>query len=189
MQREENKAGKARIMGIDPGTNVLGYALIEGDKNSIKLINLGVVKMGHLNSQAEKLKRLYDRVQKLIEVYQPYEMAVEAPFYGKNVQSMLKLGRAQGVALAAGFSGDLSVFEYSPKEIKLSVTGNGNASKEQVAGMVAHLCGSPLREKFLDDTDALAVAICHKLRISDGNLGQKSRKRYSGWKDFVKNRK
>lgn len=189
MEIEKQKKGVRRIIGIDPGTNVLGYALIEADKKSIRLINLGVVKMGHLQSQAEKLHRLFQRVQKLIEVYNPNEMAVEAPFYGKNVQSMLKLGRAQGVALAAGFSRGLEVYEYSPKQIKLSVTGNGNASKEQVSGMVAHLCGSPLNEKFLDATDALAVAICHNLRETDGNLGRSnSSKRYTDWKDFVKSR-
>jgi len=178
-----------RIIGIDPGTNVLGYALIEVSGQSIKLVNLGVVKMAHLNSQAEKLQRIYERVTKLIEVYSPHSMAVEAPFYGKNVQSMLKLGRAQGVALAAGFQHQLSVFEYSPKQIKLSVTGNGNSSKEQVAGMVAHLSGNKLNEKFLDATDALAVAICHHLRSGDGNLGKKvSSGRFSSWKDFARSR-
>lgn len=182
------KHGK-RIIGIDPGTNILGYALIEIKGNSIHLVNLGIVKMAHLGSQANKLKRLYDRVDKLIEVYEPEQMAVEAPFYGKNVQSMLKLGRAQGVALAAGFGKGLEVFEYSPKQIKLAVSGNGNASKEQVAGMVAHLCNTKLNEKFLDATDALAVSICHHLRMGDGNLGDKnSKNRYKNWKDFVKSR-
>nr|MBS0037416.1 crossover junction endodeoxyribonuclease RuvC [Saprospiraceae bacterium] len=180
---------KERIIGIDPGTNVLGYALIEIENKKIKLINLGVVKMGHLESQAEKLNKIFDRVDKLIEVYSPDYMAVEAPFFGKNVQSMLKLGRAQGVALAAGFKNNLTVFEYSPKQIKLSVTGNGNSSKEQVAGMVAHLSGSKINEKFLDATDALAVAICHHLKLGDGNLGTKSRdKRFSSWKDFAKSK-
>lgn len=178
-----------RIIGIDPGTNVLGYAVIEISNKQIKLVNLGVVKMGHLDSQAEKLKRIFQRVSKLIEVYEADQMAVEAPFFGKNVQSMLKLGRAQGVALAAGFQKDLLVFEYSPKQIKLSVTGNGNASKEQVAGMVNHLTTSKINEQFLDATDALAVAICHHLRLSDGNLSRKQGdKKFSSWKDFAKSK-
>lgn len=178
-----------RIIGIDPGTNVLGYAVIEIENKKIKLINLGVVKMGHLDSQANKLMRLFERVSKLIEVYEAGEMAVEAPFFGKNVQSMLKLGRAQGVALAAGFQQGLSVYEYSPKQIKLAVTGNGNASKEQVAGMVTHLTGTKINEKFLDATDALAVAICHHLKIGDGNLSKRQEgEKFKSWKEFAKSR-
>lgn len=188
MERADSNTIKKRIIGIDPGTNILGYAVIEADKKQIRLINLGVVKMGHLENHAEKLQRLYQRVSKLIQVYEAGEMAVEAPFFGKNVQSMLKLGRAQGVALAAGFQNGLSVYEYSPKQIKLAVTGNGNASKEQVAGMMTHLTGTSINEKFLDATDALAVAICHHLKHGEGNLSGKQQQKFSSWKDFAKSK-
>ena len=125
-----------RLLGIDPGTNILGYAVIEVVGKQMKPLDIGVIKMGNLKTHQLKLKKIFERIQTIIEVYSPKEMAIEAPFYAKNVQSMLKLGRAQGVSIAAGITMGVEVTEYSPKKIKQSVTGNGNASKEQVAAML-----------------------------------------------------
>ena len=172
-----------RILGIDPGTNVLGYAVIEIRQKQITLIQLGTLNMGHLDSPYLKLKQIFQGVQKIIHQYAPKEMAVEAPFYGKNVQSMLKLGRAQGVAIAAGITNDISITEYPPKKIKQSITGSGNASKEQVAGMLASILNKNLADESLDATDALATAVCHFYK-SGSLVGGK--KRYSGWASFIK---
>jgi crossover junction endodeoxyribonuclease RuvC len=149
------------ILGIDPGTNVMGYGLIKVSGNHAVLITLGVLKLTRLSDQALKLKRIFERTMMLIEEYHPDELALEAPFYGKNVQSMLKLGRAQGVALAAGLSRDIPVFEYSPRKIKQAITGNGNASKQQVSGMVQKILNFKEEPKYLDATDGLATALCH----------------------------
>jgi len=172
-----------RILGIDPGTNFLGYAVIETKKNKISLLTIGVVSMKHLSSHQLKLKKIFERLQEIIRGYQPHEMAVEAPFYGKNVQSMLKLGRAQGVAIAAGITLGVEITEYSPKKIKQSVTGNGNASKEQVAAMLVNILDQKLDTEYLDSTDALAAAICHHYQ-SNSVLGKG--KKYSGWDSFIK---
>jgi len=149
------------ILGIDPGTNIMGYGLIHQSGNKIRLITMGILKLGKYSNHALKLKKIFERTLGLIDEYKPDEMALEAPFYGKNVQSMLKLGRAQGVAMAAGLYKDLPIFEYSPKKIKLSITGNGNASKEQVAGMLSNLVEFNEAPEFLDATDGLAAAVCH----------------------------
>ena len=126
-----------RILGVDPGTNVLGYAVLEIENKKLKLVNIGVVRMQHLKEQAEKLRMIYEQIGAIIEMHSPTELAIEAPFYGKNIQSMLKLGRAQGVAMAAALAHGLSIDEYSPKKIKQSVTGSGNATKMQVAAMLS----------------------------------------------------
>ncbi len=169
-------------MGIDPGTNIMGYGLILVRGNALSLVNMGVLKLGKLPNQALKLKRIFESSLHLIDEYKPDELALEAPFYGKNVQSMLKLGRAQGVAMAAGLYRDIPIFEYSPKKIKQSITGNGSASKEQVAAMITKLVKIQETPEYLDITDALAVAVCHyfqKGAVSDT-------KSYSGWSAFVK---
>ncbi len=175
-----------RILGVDPGTNVLGYALVEVAGNKLKLVEMGVVSMQHLGSQQEKLRRILERLRKLIVEYRPREMAIEAPFFGKNVQSMLKLGRAQGVAIAAAMTEGLETAEYSPKEIKKAVTGNGNATKEQVAAMLERMLSEKVDKQMLDATDALAAAVCHYHRknspLSSGG------KRYKDWKSYLKDR-
>lgn len=172
------------ILGIDPGTNVLGFGVIEADKTGIRVIELGVVTFAHVGDEhTVKLRYIFEQVQDLIQQHKPAEMAIEAPFFGKNVQSMLKLGRAQGVAIAAGMVNGLAITEYSPKKIKQAVTGNGNASKEQVAGMLENILNRKLGEKQLDATDALAAAVCHWFQSSRGLPGQKQHK---GWGAFLK---
>lgn len=170
------------ILGIDPGTTIMGYGLIKVSGQKMELITLGVLKLSALSNQPLKLRKIFERTLSLIDEYHPDELAIEAQFFGKNVQSMLKLGRAQGVAISAALFRDIPYTEYEPKKIKKSITGNGNASKEQVAAMLKHLIGLKEDPEFLDATDALATAICH------GNqrkiLGEKS---YSGWDSFVKN--
>ena len=174
-----------RILGIDPGTNVLGFAIIDADKKNIVVVEMGVVTFAHISSDDHtvKLRYIFEQVQDLIQLHKPSEMAIEAPFFGKNVQSMLKLGRAQGVAIAAGMVNHLVITEYMPKKIKKAVTGNGNASKEQVAGMLETILHTKFTEKYFDATDALATAICHWYQGSlPGVAGKKS---YSGWKSFL----
>jgi len=172
-----------RILGIDPGTNILGYAVIETKKNKISLLTIGILSMKSLASHQLKLKKIFEGIQKIIVTYQPNEMAIEAPFFGKNVQSMLKLGRAQGVAIAAAITKNVEITEYSPKKIKQSVTGNGNASKEQVAAMLVNILDQKLDAETLDSTDALATAICHHYQ-SNSPLG--GGKKYSGWDSYIK---
>lgn len=171
------------ILGIDPGTNIMGYGLIHQQGNKIRLITLGILKLGKYSNHAIKLKKIFERTMAIIEEHKPDELSIEAPFFGKNVQSMLKLGRAQGVAMAAALYKDLPIFEYSPKKIKQSITGNGNASKEQVAGMLANLVELGDAPEFLDATDALAAAVCHYFQGNSASQGAK----YSGWKSFLKN--
>lgn len=174
------------ILGIDPGTNVLGYAVIQQMGKSIHLRQLGVIKFHKYDSHQQKLKKIFERLQEIIDIHKPTEMAVEAPFYGKNPQSMLKLGRAQGVAIAAGVTKKLEVFEYSPKKIKLAITGSGNASKEQVAGMLPNLINmSNFHVQELDATDALATAICHHFQ-TDNALKIGGGKAYTDWAAFIK---
>lgn len=173
-----------KLLGIDPGTNVLGYAIIEVRKKKLFLVQHGVLTLSHLDSHALKLKSIFERIQQLIEQYQPKEMAIEAPFFGKNVQSMLKLGRAQGVAIAAAITMGVEMTEYAPKKIKQSVTGNGNASKEQVAAMLESILKQKLTQLSLDATDALAAAVCHFYQ-SSSVLGKQGK--YSGWKGFLDN--
>ncbi len=175
-----------RILGVDPGTNVLGYAIIEVTGSRLRLVEMGVVSMLHLGSQQQKLRKILERLRQLINMYHPREMAIEAPFFGKNVQSMLKLGRAQGVAIAAAMTEGLETAEYAPKEIKKAVTGNGNATKEQVAAMLERMLAEKVDEKMLDATDALAAAVCHYHRKSSPLSG--NGKKYKDWKSFLKDR-
>jgi crossover junction endodeoxyribonuclease RuvC len=181
MQREKSK--ERIILGIDPGTAVMGYGIVKEVGSQISLICLGVVKMQHLDDHPLKLKRIFESTSSLIEQYKPDCLALEAPFYGKNIQVMLKLGRAQGVAMAAGLAKNLPIFEYSPKKIKQSITGNGNAGKEQVAAMLKQLLKFSETPEFLDATDGLAVAVCHSFQKIDTSGTGKS---YSGWESFVK---
>ena len=173
-----------RLLGVDPGTNILGFAIIEVKGKKLHLLELGVVHLKQFKEQELKLKRIFERIQVIIDIYAPREMAIEAPFYGKNPQSMLKLGRAQGVAMAAAITKDLEITEYSPKKIKQSVTGNGNAAKEQVAAMLTQTFRIDLSDHYLDATDALAAAVCHYYQSKAFPGGGK---RYNGWDAFVKN--
>jgi crossover junction endodeoxyribonuclease RuvC len=175
-------ASERIILGIDPGTNIMGYGLIKQKGNTMVLITMGILQLGKYGNHALKLKKIFERTLSLIEQYHPDELAIEAPFYGKNVQSMLKLGRAQGVAMAAGLFKEVPIFEYSPKKIKQSITGNGNAGKEQVAGMLKTLLGFKDIPDNLDATDGLAAAVCHFFQGDKPLQG----KNYSGWKNFVK---
>ena len=150
------------ILGIDPGTLVMGYGLISVNKSSVSLIEMGVLQLSKHKDHAERLQLIYKKMESLIKIHKPVAVAIEAPFFGKNVQSMLKLGRAQGVAIAAAMMHGLMTTEYAPRKIKQSVTGRGNASKEQVWAILQHTL--KLEEeniKFLDATDAVAVALCH----------------------------
>jgi crossover junction endodeoxyribonuclease RuvC len=170
------------ILGVDPGTTVMGYGLIEVENKQLKLIQYGVIKLSKYEGHALKLSKIYERIVQLIDEYHPDEMAIEAPFFGKNIQSMLKLGRAQGVAIAAAISRQVPIVEYAPKKIKQSVTGNGNASKEQVAAMLQRLLkfNDEKQNRLLDATDALGVALCHYL-----NKGE-NKKEAKGWETFLK---
>ncbi len=170
-------------MGIDPGTNLLGYAVLDIAQSRLHVVEIGVIKMAHLFSHQLKLKCIFEKLQTLIERHHPTELAIEAPFFGKNVQSMLKLGRAQGVAMAAGLTKGLIISEYSPKKVKQSITGNGNASKEQVAAMLQHILKVELKAHTFDATDALAVALCHHYQSNRTTGGKK---RYSNWSSYLK---
>lgn len=170
------------ILGIDPGTNVMGYGLINCQGQKINLIQFGVIHLSKYPNHEIKLKRIYDRISELISEYLPDEVALEAPFYGENVQSMLKLGRVQGVAMAAALNKEIPINEYAPRKIKQSVTGNGNASKEQVASMIQMLLKFDDAPKLLDATDALAVAICN--HFSTGT-NVNSSKGGNNWKTFI----
>ena len=173
------------ILGIDPGTSILGYGIIEVKGKQMSLLALGVVRMDKIDDHALKLKKIFERCIELIDGFHPDELAIEAPFFGKNVQSMLKLGRAQGVAIAAALSRQLSIAEYAPRKIKQSITGNGNASKEQVAAMIQRLLkieDSQMPEK-MDATDGLAAAVCHFYQTSNPIMGTKS----NSWKSFLSN--
>ncbi len=172
------------ILGIDPGTLVMGYGLVHIQNNKLSLIALDVIKLDKLDEHSDRLKKIFERVVELIDQYKPDELAIEAPFFGKNVQSMLKLGRAQGVAIAAALSKNIPMTEYSPKKIKMSITGNGNASKEQVAAMLESLLNFKHDDKYLDATDALGAAVCHYFQNKTAASGAK--KSYSGWDAFIK---
>lgn len=180
----ETKVAEKIILGVDPGTRIMGYGLISVAGSQLTLLQYGVIRLEKLSSHELKLKRIYERISQIIDEYLPDEMAVEAPFYGVNVQSMLKLGRAQGVAMAAALSRDVPIVEYLPKKVKQSVTGNGNSSKEQVAYMLDNLFKQKLEREFLDATDALAVAVCHFMHGNTKALtGNNSKKK--GWAAFV----
>jgi len=168
------------IIGLDPGTNIMGYGVIIVKGSKIQLLQFGVIHLGKVDSHELRLKKIFDRVLSLIDEYHPDEVALEAPFFGKNVQSMLKLGRAQGVAMSAALHREIPIIEYAPKKVKQSVTGNGNASKEQVARMLMTLLAIKELPKLLDATDALAVAVCH--HYQNGQVKSKTK----SWEACVK---
>lgn len=173
------------ILGIDPGTNVMGYGVLQVNGNKAGLVSMGVVDLRKMRDPYLRLGRIFERVTGIIDEYLPDEMAIEAPFFGKNVQSMLKLGRAQGVAIAAAIHHDIPIHEYAPLKIKMAITGQGQASKEQVAGMLQRLLhiDSADMPRFMDATDALGAAYCHFLQLSTPETGARH---YSSWKDYVK---
>lgn len=170
------------ILGIDPGTTIMGFGLIKVVGKKMEFMQLNELLLQKYNDPYVKLKLIFERTIHLIDTYHPDEIAIEAPFFGKNVQSMLKLGRAQGVAMAAGLSREIPITEYLPKKIKMAVTGNGNASKEQVARMLQSLLKLKTLPKNLDSTDGLAAAVCHFYNSGKVEIG----KSYSGWESFVK---
>ncbi len=149
------------ILGIDPGTIIMGYSVIEVFNNAITIRELDVLKLASTKDNYYRLQKIYQKVTQLMNTFSPTEFAIEAPFFGKNVQSMLKLGRAQGVAIAAAMEKGIPISEYSPRKIKQSITGKGNADKEQVWMMLQRITGLPEKPKYFDATDALAVAVCH----------------------------
>jgi crossover junction endodeoxyribonuclease RuvC len=169
------------ILGIDPGTLVMGYGLIQIKGKVVSTAGIGVIKLEKFDDHAVRLRRIFERTVGIIEEFKPDELAIEAPFFGKNVQSMLKLGRAQGVAIAAALSRGIPITEYSPKKIKMAITGNGNASKEQVSAMLQQILGFKTETKYLDATDALGAALCHYFQNSRTASGPS----YSGWKSFL----
>lgn len=168
------------ILGLDPGTNIMGYGIICIKGTAISLLQFGVIHLNKYAGHELKLKKIFERVSGLVDEYHPDEVALEAPFFGKNVQSMLKLGRAQGVAMSAALSREIPIVEYAPRKIKQSVTGNGNASKEQVARMLMSLLCIRELPKLLDATDALAVAVCHYFQQRTPKSKGKS------WESFLK---
>ena len=186
----KNKTDKI-ILGIDPGTRILGFGVIRVLDRKVEYLHMGVVNLKGTKDHFVTLRTIYEEVTKIIEKYNPDELAVEAPFYGKNVQVMLKLGRAQGAAIAAAIRRDIPIFEYAPRSIKLAVTGKGAASKEQVAMMAQRLLGIDIAQEYLDATDALAIALCHHDHVSNPVLAaasgsRKGGKKLSGsWEQFV----
>ena len=171
------------ILGIDPGTIIMGFGLISISNKEIKLMEMGVLKLSNKQDAYERLEKIHQTVSELIHLHKPDSFAIEAPFFGKNVQSMLKLGRAQGVAIAAAMQAGLAVSEYSPKKVKQSITGNGNASKEQVLKMLQRMLKFEDEPKYFDATDALSVAVCH--HFQDNPLMQTEGKKVKDWKAFI----
>ncbi len=172
------------ILGIDPGTNIMGYGVIKIIGAKASMIAMGVIDLRKYHDSYLKLGKIFERVTGIIDSYLPDEMAIEAPFFGKNVQSMLKLGRAQGVAMAAAIHRDIPITEYAPLKIKLAITGSGAASKEQVAGMLQRLLSIKTKDmpKFLDATDALGAAYCHYMRITGPVIESNG---CSSWKEYI----
>lgn len=171
------------ILGIDPGTNLMGYGVLKVLDNKAQMITMGVIDLRKFSDAYMKLGHIYERVTGIIDSYLPDEMAIEAPFFGKNVQSMLKLGRAQGTAIAAAIRHGVPIHEYAPMKIKMAITGQGQASKEQVATMLQRILKINERDMcdFMDATDALGAAYCHFLQLNR----PVSQAHYRGWKDFV----
>jgi crossover junction endodeoxyribonuclease RuvC len=188
------------ILGIDPGTLIMGYGLVLCTGSQLTLIAMGVLKLSAKNDSYERLRLIHKKVKDLITEYHPHDFAIEAPFFGKNVQSMLKLGRAQGVAIATAMNAGLPVTEYSPKKVKQSVTGNGNSGKEQVWKMLQHILKLEEHIKEYDASDALAVAVCHHFqnnlpeqitgkysdRSTAGSSNRKAGKKSGGWETFLR---
>ena len=171
------------ILGIDPGTQVMGYGILRVVNNKPELLAMGVLQLSKYDDHYLKLRRIFERIIGLIDEFLPDELAIEAPFFGKNVQSMLKLGRAQGVAMAAALSRDIPIFEYAPLKIKMSITGNGRAAKEQVAYMLQHFLHIPdgNMPTQMDATDGLAAAVCHYFQTNNPT----QEKKFTSWKDFI----
>ncbi len=163
------------ILGIDPGTRIMGYGIILVQNGQMKLLQYGVINLSKYEGGELKLKKIFERISQIIKEFAPDEMALEAPFFGKNVQSMLKLGRAQGVAMAAALAHEIPIVEYSPKSVKQAVTGNGNASKEQVAAMLEATLKMSLDKTLYDATDAIGIAVCH--HYSDNAIVRASQKK------------
>ena len=172
-----------KILGIDPGTNIMGFGLIELIDQKINLVEFDVLILDKIKDPHLKLKNIYEKTTLLIDTYNPNELAIEAPFFGKNIQSMLKLGRAQGASMIAGINKNIPIFEYAPKKIKLAVTGRGQSSKEQVAAMLMHMLQIKQKPKHLDSTDGLAVAVCHALQR---NISQNQKAKSKSWSEFIK---
>lgn len=180
------------ILGIDPGTLIMGYGLISVNKSSVSLIEMGVLHLSKHKDHSERLRLIFKKMESLIALHQPAEVAIEAPFFGKNVQSMLKLGRAQGVAIAAAMMSGLQAVEYSPRKIKQSVTGRGSATKEQVWMMLQHTLNIVDDVKYMDATDAVAVALCHHyqnrtaVQLETTKVAAPAKKKKAGdWASFV----
>lgn len=171
------------ILGIDPGTNVMGWGLISVTGNKAKMIAMGVIELKKYASHYLRLGKIFERVTSIIDMYKPDEVAIEAPFFGRNVQSMLKLGRAQGVAITAAIMRDIPITEYEPRKIKVAITGNGAAAKEQVAGMLKKMLKISKEDMDvqMDATDALGAAYCHFLQMNKPEVEHK----FSSWKDFA----
>ncbi len=174
---------KQIILGIDPGTVIMGFALIEATGNGIKLIAMDILKPGNNKNAYEKLQMIHSKICEIINLHHPTSFAIEAPFFGKNVQSMLKLGRAEGVAIAAAMQCNIPVTEYSPKKVKQSITGNGNAGKQQVFKMLQRIVSIEEKPQYLDATDALAVALCHHYHMNSP-LAAKT-KGFKNWQEYV----
>lgn len=179
MKKNIHKNPESIVLGIDPGTGIMGYGILHFSGQSSSIIQYGVIHLNKFKNHEVKLKKIFERVLNLIDEYNPDEIALEAPFYGKNVQSMLKLGRAQGVAMAAALSREIPIREYAPRKVKKSVTGNGNASKEQVSKMLMSLLKIKDSPRLLDATDALAVALCHHFQKKSPVT------KSSSWKAFI----
>jgi crossover junction endodeoxyribonuclease RuvC len=170
------------ILGIDPGTKIMGYGVIQVTGKNVELITMGNCNFSREGDHYTRLKKIFDSTLELIDTYHPDELAIEAPFYGKNVQSMLKLGRAQGVAISAALSREVPIFEYAPRKIKMAITGQGAASKEQVAAFLKSTLKFDEIPRNLDATDGLAAAMCHYYQRNPSDSG----KNYTGWNDFLK---
>ena len=177
------------ILGVDPGTLVMGYSIIRVQQHTIQVMQIDVLKLSSKQDNYERLQLIHQKIIDLLKQHSPDECAIEAPFFGKNVQSMLKLGRAQGVAIAAAMTSGVPVTEYSPKKVKQSITGNGNAGKEQIFKMLQNIVTLPDKPQYFDATDALAVAVCHhfqdKIAIP-ASTKPAARKRKEGWETFLK---
>jgi crossover junction endodeoxyribonuclease RuvC len=177
------------ILGVDPGTLIMGYSIIRVQQSTIQVVQIDVLKLSSKRDNYERLQLIHKKMLELLQQHCPDEFAIEAPFFGKNVQSMLKLGRAQGVAIAAAINCGVPVTEYSPKKVKQSITGNGNAGKEQIFKMLQNIVALPDKPQYFDATDALAVAVCHhfqeKLVVPESKKTT-TRKQSSSWETFLK---
>jgi crossover junction endodeoxyribonuclease RuvC len=178
------------ILGVDPGTLVMGYGLISVNKSNVSLVEMGVLQLSRHKDHAERLQLIFKKMESLIKLHKPVAVAIEAPFFGKNVQSMLKLGRAQGVAIAAAMNNGLHAAEYAPRKVKQSITGRGNATKEQVLNMLKHTLKFEEDVRFMDATDAVAVALCHHyqdrtIELKKDNIPKVKAKNGNSWASFI----